>query len=299
MVFEILIYILLFIFISLWIGHYIIYKKTNGDDFVIRTFYLSPPDNTPEKQKYKFRFKPKMFDESMRLREILYISKYNSTNLDLEWLHHNMKIKPSLQIQAEKYNPVKKSKTKNTTEKYFIPLKEWYSIYRKKKHKEMKVHSDMITLNYFDYIKDYQLSFRKICSNYFYYPSNFRISYHSNAILDNYKRVHHYYTVIYPILTSKNKNNSTSCEIQLVHPQYNHSLYMINNESRIIANRPIDYKEYPKSRNIKYLTVKILENDALAIPYGWSYVPVNFEGICIEYNIENYAGMISRFMRIL
>jgi hypothetical protein len=299
MIFEIIFYLILGLILTLGIAHYIIYKKHSGDNFMVRTFYMNPPDDVPNKEKYKYKFKPKMFEISMKQREILYITDYTNIKPDLDWLYENMKIKSRLQIQAEKYKTELNQNRNAKVEKYFIPLKEWYLIFKKKKHKEMKVHKDIITLEYFDYVKDLDISFRNICPNYFYYHKNFRMTYHSSQILEYYKRVHYYYTIITPINISNDNNSTTFCNIQLVHPDYNHSIYLKDNESKIISNRDIDYKEFPKSRNIKFLTVKVFEGDAIAIPYGWSYTISDFEGICIEYDIDNYAGMITRFMRLI
>lgn len=267
MLIQIIITLAIAFFTTLMIIHYYIYHKVN--EFVVKKFDMSKTLNHGSVEK------------SMKNREILYVENFNTTKISLDFLRKNIKIKNGLEIYA----------MNDDGKKYSMPLKEWYEIFKKKKHMPLFIHPDKKTLDYFNYEDEYKNNMKFFLSNRFYYLTNASLRYYSQKTLRFYEHVGHFYRVIVAL--------DGDADIRVVSPQRKATLYlhdlMDERKNTICVSKyrsdvDIPYKEYPKAKNLKYVTVSLKKNDMIMIPYNWSYSVVKYNGICVEGNVENLCS---------
>lgn len=273
MLIEIIFTLVIAFCITLMTIHYYIYHKEN--EFVVKKIDMSKQLNHQNIEK------------SMKEREIIYVQNFNTTKIDIEFLRKNIKIKNGLQI----YAMGEKGK------KYSMPLKEWYDIYKKKKHKMLYIYPDAKTLAYFNYEEEFKNNMKYLISNRFYYLVNAHARYTSQKIMNFYEHVDNFYKIIVPI--------NGDADVRLVSPTRKSSLYLREivdenkNKKRISKYRAdvdINYKEYPKAKNLKYVTVSLKKNDLLMVPYNWSYSVVNYKGMYVTGVVENLCSSSWKYL---
>lgn len=260
---------------TLIIAHYYIYHKEN--EFVLKKINLN---DKPKKDLSNI-------EKNMKDRQIIYIQGFNSSTIDMDWIEQNMDKSPELTINA----------LSEKNKSYNMPLKDWYSIFKKKKHKPLLIYPDRKTLSHFNYDVEYNNAISGLINNRFYYMSELYLKYYSSRTLNLYEQVKHFYRIIIP------KDNNMN--ILLVSPSKSNTLYLKENKdvynyeyvlSKYQSNKPIKYKKYPKAKNMRYITVSIKKNDLLMIPYNWSYSIQDYKGIIVEGNMENIASYIWKYL---
>jgi hypothetical protein len=276
MIFEIILTLVIAFCITLMVVHYYIYHKEN--DFVVKKIDMNANNNRHSQQK---------LEKSMKEREIIYIQNFNTTHITLDFLRKNIKNKTGLEITA----------LDEKDKKYSMPLKEWYGIYKKRKHKMLYVYPDRKTLTYFDYDTEIYNNMNYLLGSRFYYLVSNGLRYYSQKTMRFFENVDNFYRIVIPL--------DGDADIRLVSPSRKGSLYLhtLNSNtggSSIISgfnsDTEINYKEFPKARNLKYVTISVKKNDMVMVPYNWSYTIVNYKGLCIEGDMENLCSSVWKYL---
>jgi hypothetical protein len=259
------------VFLALYAFH--LYNYFYVNEIIIQKFDLLG--------KKKDKFSMSKFEKSMRNREVIVVTNYNTTNLDLEWLEKHIGDENNLVVD-----------TLSDNKHYQIPLKNWYDIFKRKKHKDMIVFDDIQTLRYFDYDKQVIKNISAVYPSRLYMVKQPSITYHHTGIASFYRKVESYYRVLISL--------QDECDIVIVHPEHEDSLYVkhIKSEgkspsmtiSSYPANMKINYKEYPKARNLKYVKVKCMPMSAIFIPRSWYYAIVDYKGCIIQKDFHSWAS---------
>jgi len=263
--------IALLILIPLYVFH--LYNYFYVNEIVIQKFDLFG--------KKKSKFSMEKFENSMRNREVIIVANYNTTNLDLEWLENHIGDDNNLVVD-----------TLSDNKHYQIPLKKWYDIFKRKKHKEMIVFDDAQTLKYFDYDKQVIKNVSAVYPSRLYTVKRPCITYHHTGIASFYRKVESYYRIVITL--------DKEAELVLVHPEHEASLYVKNISSEgnspsmtissYPANMKINYREYPKARNLKYIKVKCLPRSAIFIPRSWYYAVIDYKGCLIQKDFHSWVS---------
>lgn len=266
-----LVLIISIILVSLYLFH--LYNYFFVNEIIIQNFDLFGKKNK--------KFSMEKFERSMRNRELLIVNNYNTTKLDLEWLEDH--------IGDEKHLVVD---TLSDNKHYQIPLKNWYDIFKRKKHKDMIVFDDVQTLKYFDYDKQVIKNVSVVYPSRLYTVKQPCVTYHHTGIASFYRKVESYYRIIVSL--------ENECDIVVVHPEHEDSLYVKriksegNSPSMVIssypANMSINYKEFPKARNLKYVKLKCMPKTAVFIPRSWYYSIVNYKGCVIQKDFHSWVS---------
>lgn len=231
--------------------------------------------------KKKDKFKMIKFEKSFLARELIIVRNYNTTDLKLSWIQKHIGDNNDLVID-----------TLSDNKYYKIPLKKWYEVFEKNKHKEMIVFDDSKTLRYFDYDKQIMKNIRVVYPSRLYFVASPYLTYHQVGITQFYRKVESFYRVVVSL--------EEECEIVVVHPENEDSLYTTriesqsNSPSMVLssypANHKINYTKYPKARNLKYVKIKCPPKSAVFIPRSWFYAVVNYKGCLIEKDIHSYVS---------